>query len=283
MELSDLRIFLEVSQSGGITAAAEKLHRVPSNITARIKKLELELETPLFLREKNRLHISPAGKQLLPYAKQLLDLSQQAISDLQQETPKGQLKIGTMEAVAATRLTEPLVKFHKEYPEVNLQISTGPTGQLIENVLAGELDIALAATPSKDKRLVIHKVFEEELVLVSSLTHKPIKSTNDLDNDPTILGFNHLCAYRNCLTNWLKEGDIIAKVIEISSYHTLLSCVAAGMGIGIIPKALLDSYPFNNSIQQHQLNKKWRQSTTAIIWRKDNTKASIAAFKKSIT
>jgi DNA-binding transcriptional LysR family regulator len=282
MELSDLRIFQEVVLAGGITAAAKKLHRVPSNITARIQKLERELDTPLFLREKNRLRISPAGEQLLPYAKQMINLSQQAINELQQTAPKGRLTIGAMEAVAATRLTEPLMRFHQEYPEVNLQIVTGPTGQLIEQVLAGEIDLALVADPEKDARLEISNIFEEELVLVSDLKHKKIISTGDLNPEPTLLGFNHLCAYRGLIQDWAKEGGVAAKIIEISSYHTLLSCVAAGMGVGIVPKVLLDDYPFANGLQRHKLGQKWRHSTTAMIWRKDSLKPSMSAFRGHI-
>lgn len=282
MELSDLRVFQEVALSGGITAAAQKLHRVPSNITARIQKLEQELDTQLFLREKNRLRISPAGEQLLPYAKQMLNLSQQAINEMQQTTPKGRLTIGAMEAVAATRLTEPLTRFHQEYPEVDLQIETGPTGRLIERVLAGEIDLALVADPRKDARLEISNIFEEELVLVSDLKHKKISSTADLDPEPTLLSFSHLCAYRGRMRDWTKDGGIAAQIIEISSYHTLLSCVAAGMGVGIVPKVLLDYYPFASSIQQHQLGKQWRHSTTVMIWRKDSLKPSMSAFKDFI-
>ena len=282
MELSDLKIFQQVVLSGGITAAAQKLHRVPSNITARIQKLEQELDTQLFLREKNRLRISPAGEQLLPYAKQMITLSQQAINELQQTTPKGRLTIGAMEAVAATRLTEPLMRFHQEYPDVNLQIETGPTGQLIEKVLAGEIDLALVADPRKDARLEINNIFEEELVLVSDLKHKKISSTDDLDPEPTLLSFNHLCAYRGRMQDWAKTGGVVAKIIEISSYHTLLSCVAAGMGVGIVPKILLDYYPFAKSIQLHTLDKQWRYSTTAMIWRKDSLKSSMSAFRDFI-
>lgn len=282
MELSDLKVFQEVALSGGITAAAQKLHRVPSNITARIQKLEQELDTQLFLREKNRLRISPAGEQLLPYAKQMLNLSQQAINELQQTTPKGRLTIGAMEAVAATRLTEPLMRFHQEYPEVDLQIETGPTGRLIERVLAGEVDVALVADPRKDARLEISSIFEEELVLVSDLEHKKIISTADLDPEPTLLSFSHLCAYRGRMRDWTKDGGIAAQIIEISSYHTLLSCVAAGMGVGIVPKVLLDYYPFASSIQQHQLGEQWRHSTTAMIWRKDSLKPSMSAFRDFI-
>lgn len=236
----------------------------------------------MFLREKNRLRISPAGEQLLPYANQMLNLSQQAINELQQTTPKGRLTIGAMEAVAATRLTEPLMRFHKEYPEVDLQIETGPTGRLIERVLAGELDVALVADPRKDARLEISSIFEEELVLVSDLEHKKITSTADLDPGPTLVSFNHLCAYRNRMTDWTQLGGIAAQIIEISSYHTLLSCIAAGMGVGIVPKVLLDDYPFASSIQQHQLEEKWRFSTTAMIWRKDSLKPSISAFRDFI-
>lgn len=279
MELSDLRVFQAVAACGGITAAAKQLHRVPSNITARIQKLEHELDTQLFLREKNRLRISPAGEQLLPYAKQMINLSQQAINELQQTTPTGRLTIGAMEAVAATRLTEPLMRFHQEYPEVNLQIETGPTGQLIEKVLAGEIDLALVADPRQDARLEISNIFEEELVLVSDLKHKKIYSTADLDPEPTLLSFSHLCAYRGRMRDWTKEGGIAAQIIEISSYHTLLSCVAAGMGVGIVPKVLLDYYPFASSIQQHTLGKQWRSSTTAMIWRKDSLKPSMTAFR----
>jgi len=282
MELSDLKIFQEVVLSGGITAAAQKLHRVPSNITARIQKLEQELDTQLFVREKNRLRISPAGEQLLPYAKKMINLSLQAINELQQTSPKGRLTIGAMEAVAATRLTEPLMRFHKEYPDVSLQIETGPTGLLIEKVLAGEMDLALVADPRKDTRLEIINVFKEELVLVSDLKHKKITSTDDLNPEPTLLSFNHLCAYRGRIQDWATEGGVAAKIIEISSYHTLLSCVAAGMGIGVVPKVLLDYYPFASSLQQHPLDEQSRFSTTAIIWRKDSLKPSMSAFRDFI-
>lgn len=69
MELSDLTIFCTVVESGGISSAAQQLNRVPSNITSRVKKLEAELNKPLFIREKNRLRVSPAGEQLFDYAK----------------------------------------------------------------------------------------------------------------------------------------------------------------------------------------------------------------------
>lgn len=282
MELSDLRVFQQVAESGGITRAAEKLNRVPSNVTARIQKLEEELGKPLFLREKNRLRISVAGEQLLGYSHRILDLAQQAVDELQQSQPKGVLNVGSMEAVAATRLVDPLMRFHQAYADVELNVTTGPTGVLIEKVLDGEIDMAFVADPSPDPRLAIKPVYKESLVLVSDLHHKPIKKPADLDTEATLLGFNHRCAYRTRLTDWLNQDGTVAKVVEISSYHALLSCAAAGMGVGILPEALLDDYPFKNNVQVHRLPMKWRKTQTAVIWRHDSLKASMEAFVECV-
>ena len=282
MELSDLTVFNEVASTGSITAAAQRLNRVPSNVTARIQKLEKKLGLSLFVREKNRLRISPAGEQLLPYAQQMLALSQEAINALQGSHPKGSLKIGAMEAVAASYLTGTLTHFHRQYPAVDLQLKTGPTGRLIEEVLAGQLDMARVADPLKDTRLHIQPAFQEELVVISDLGHSPITTPKDLGTEPTLLGFNHRCAYRTRLCEWTKQADVVANVVEISSYHALLSCAAAGMGVGMVPKSLLAQYPFTDSIQIHALPQHWHNSTTAIIWRKDSLKPSMTAFAEQL-
>jgi len=282
MELSDLRIFTQVVNCGGVTAAAQALHRVPSNVTARIKKLEQNLDKKLFIREKNRLRISPAGEQLLPYAEKLLALAQETLTAMGDTTVRGAFKLGAMEAVAATRLVQPVMAFHQRYPEVELEIKTAPTGELIARVLEGEIDLALVADPPQDSRLYAKAVFEEQLVIVSSLSHKEIKQPQDLSRSPTFMGFSASCAYRNRLTQWIKSSGNVSKVVEISSYHTLLSCVAAGMGIGIVPVALLQNYPFSDSIKVHPLPAQWSRSTTHFIWRCENEKTAISAFMDTV-
>jgi DNA-binding transcriptional LysR family regulator len=75
MNFADLQIFKTVVDEGGIVKAARKLHRVPSNITTRIKQLEAAVGIPLFHRDRQRLHLSPSGELLLGYAARLIDLS----------------------------------------------------------------------------------------------------------------------------------------------------------------------------------------------------------------
>lgn len=187
-----------------------------------------------------------------------------------------------MEAVAATRLAEPLMNFHRQYPEVELEIKTAPTGDLIKSVLSGELDMALVADPKKDTRLVITPIFKETLTIVSDLGHKLITCPQDLKSDTTLMGFSTNCAYRTRLADWIRQDRDVITAVEINSYHTLLSCVAAGMGVGIVPLALLANYPFANSLKVHPLPAKWQHSVTSFIWRKDSLKTSIEAFTKCV-
>ena len=88
MELSDLRIFSAVVRHGGVTRAAERLHRVQSNITTRVRQLEEELNVRLFIREGKRLHLAPAGKVLLDYADRLLALAEEARTAVQDFTTR---------------------------------------------------------------------------------------------------------------------------------------------------------------------------------------------------
>ena len=143
MDLSDLQIFRSVVQAGGITRAAEKLNRVQSNVTTRVRQLESDLGVELFIREGKKLHLSPAGKLLLDYADRLLDLAQEAREAVHDAKPRGCCGWAPMESTAAMRLPVPLNEYHRRYPDVTLELRTGNTRELAAGVLAGELDAAL--------------------------------------------------------------------------------------------------------------------------------------------
>ena len=104
MDLSDLLIFSTVVREGGVTRAAERLHRVQSNVTTRIRQLEEDLSVALFIREGKRLHLAPAGQILLGYAEQLLALADEARGAIHDPRPRGTFRLGSMESTAAVRL-----------------------------------------------------------------------------------------------------------------------------------------------------------------------------------
>ena len=170
MDLADLHIFRTVVTEGGVTRAAERLNRVQSNVTTRVRQLEEDLGVLLFIREGKRLHLSPTGRVLLDYADRPLDLAQEARVAVRDNAPRGPLRLGAMESTAAIRLPAPLSEFHRRYPEVKLDLSTRPISELTERVLAGDLDAALVAEPISDA-FEKAKIYDEELALVSAADH----------------------------------------------------------------------------------------------------------------
>lgn len=279
MDISDLQVFKTVVDAGGITRAAERLHRVPSNVTARIQKLEQQLEQPLFYREKNRLRITPAGLRLMDYAQRMIQLRQQAIDELTNPEPTGLLRVGSMESSAAARLPPVLVDFHRRFGDVNLELTTGASGPLVEKVLSGELDVALAADPIPDRRLATRPCFDEELVIVKPLSLAGSQGPSALPEPLTVVGFTQGCSYRNRIEHWLATGDRHCdRMVEIPSHHTMLACVMAGMGIAMVPRSVLALHPSLEGLSVETPESAISQATTYLIWRQDAVMPAIKAL-----
>src|SRR5262247_1414767 len=155
MELSDLQTFAAVARCGGITRAAGELNTVQSNVTNRVRALEMEVGVPLFERHARGMTLTDAGRRLLPYAQRLSVLSREALSAARDDgVPKGPLAIGSMETTAAVRLPALLAAFHKRFPAVRLSLRTAPTADLVASVLDGALDGAFVAGPIEHAELV---------------------------------------------------------------------------------------------------------------------------------
>lgn len=280
MDLSDLTIFRAVVAEGGITRAAEKLHRVQSNITTRIRQLEDNLGVALFIREGKRLHVSPAGQVLLGYADRLLDIAQEARDAVQDSRPRGRFRLGAMESAAAVRLPGPLSLYHRRYPDVKLELRTGNPGRLSAALLRGELDAALVTEPVAAGPFDKVAVYEEELVIVAAAGHPPIKPGKLSDGTRhTMLAFEPGCPHRKRLEDWFARRDELPeRIIEMSSHHAMLGCAAAGMGISLLPLSVLETFPEKRRLSVHKLAPSENRVRTWLIWRKGARSPKIDAL-----
>src|SRR5262249_18578073 len=147
MNFADLQVFKSVVDEGGVIRAASKLHRVPSAVTTRIKQLEASMGVKLFHRDRQRLHLSPAGAVLLDYADRLIQLSEEARGGVTGTPPRGVFKLGALESTTASRLPPILAGFHKRYPEVRLELTTGTNDSLLGLLTERRLDAAFTAEP----------------------------------------------------------------------------------------------------------------------------------------
>lgn len=278
MDLDDLTIFQSVIREGGITRAAEKLHRVQSNVTTRIRQLEDNLGVTLFIREGKRLTPSPAGRVLEDYARRLLDLAAEARVAVTDQLPRGRLRVGAMESTAAVRLAPVLSRFHQDFQEVQLELRTGATVRLTSEVLEGNLDCALVAGPVVDPRLINTPIFEEELVVVAAADHPPMKRASDL-RVRTLLAFEPGCAYRQRLESWLAAENVVPeRIVEMTSYHAMIGCAAAGMGVALVTRSLLDCLPGKAGVSVHGLPPFQGRSLTVLIQRAGVPSPAVQAF-----
>ncbi|WP_333700175.1 LysR family transcriptional regulator [Rivihabitans pingtungensis] len=280
MDLDDLRIFRAVVREGGITRAAARLHRVQSNVTTRIRQLEAHLGVPLFVREGRRLSLAPAGAVLSDYAERLLELADQARAAVADAAPRGRLRLGSMESTAAARLPTRLAAFHQRYPDVQLELHTGATAPLLAQLRAGELDCVLVCGPVADARLCAEPAFMETLALIAPAGHPPITRARDV-RPLTLLTFAPGCAYRHRLEQWLaSDGVLPERVIELASYHAMLGCAAAGMGIALAPLSLLDGMAASHAVSVHPLPAEHAPAPTLLVRRAGVDSPTVMALRE---
>ena len=285
MDLAALTIFRAVVRENGVTRAAAKLNRVQSNVTTRIKQLEEQLGTELFIRNGRRLVLTPAGETLLPYAERLLALADEARNAVRENRPSGRLRLGTMESVAASRLPGLLARYHQRWPDVALELETGTTGRLIERVREFEVDAALIATPLDPDALgdIFESVpvFREELVMLTPRGHRPIHQAGDIALS-TLVAFERGCAYRTYVEKWyLEHGIRPARVLELGSYHAIVACVAAGAGVAVAPRSVLDLQHNMDDIAVHSLGE-LGSIDTLLIWRRGHFSSALKVLRDQL-
>jgi DNA-binding transcriptional LysR family regulator len=279
MDLAALEIFCAVVEAGGITRAATRLHRVQSNVTTRIRQLEQSLGVELFLRDGKRLVLTPAGQTLFDYARRMLQLADEARHAVLPARPSGRLRIASMESTAASRLPPILATYHQRWPDVQLELVTCPTRQALEALARFEVDCAFAAEPATDPALTAIPVFEEELVIIAHAGHVPIHSAADLEK-PILLAFEPGCNYRARMEAWsASAGALALRVMELGSYHAIIACAAAGIGVGIVPRSVLALYRDLPRISVHSLGEAG-QVRTLLLWHPAMTSPALTALSE---
>jgi DNA-binding transcriptional LysR family regulator len=253
MDAADLRIFAAVARTGSMSKAAGELGTVQSNVTARIRALEERLGVELFERSNRGARLTAAGQRLRPFADRvagLLDDAKRAVAD--EGTPAGSLVVGSLETTAALRLSPVLADFVAAYPDVDLTLRTGTTQELIEQTIERRLDGAFVAGPVNHVELLAEPFFREELVVLTA-------PNADFE---TLAARGHLriivlrvgCSYRRHLETLLaRRGIVNERTLEFGTVEAIVSCVAAGLGVTLLPEALVGPVVQRGRVRAHHL------------------------------
>jgi DNA-binding transcriptional LysR family regulator len=277
MDLDDLHIFRCVVREGGVTRAASRLHRVPSNVTTRIKQFEERLGVALFRRQGRGLALTDAGRTLLGHAERLLQMADLAEQELRSGRVRGVLRLGSLESAAGARLPPILSAFHAAYPDVSIELQTGTTRVLLRLLERFEIEAAFVSEPFEKGSFSSLPAFEEELVLITAKGSPAIRRSADLDGH-TLVAFPHGCSYRQRLVEWLAEGGTSPeRILDLGSYHAIVACVAAGTGAAIVPAEVLDQAVLGTAVERHPLPRRLRVNRTHLVW-SGEASAALQAF-----
>lgn len=284
MDSETLRIFCTVAGELSITQAAARLGRVPSNVTTRIQQLEAELGVELFIRTGKRIILAAAGERFLDYAKQLLALEDEARHVVGGGSEGATLRIGSMESTAASRLPSLLASFHAKYPATRLELSTGPSRLLLDKVRTGRLDCAFVALPPSleehaalsDLGLTGRIVWRESLRLLLPATEAKVRRVSDV-RTRSLAAFPQGCTYRSIAEELLGiPGSLEWRVQEMSSYHAMIACVAAGACVTLLPESVLKLSDALTTLKSLAAGR----ADTLLVWREGY---DVPAFKNLLT
>ncbi|AMJ61197.1 LysR family transcriptional regulator [Bosea sp. PAMC 26642] len=256
MDVTELTTFMAVARSGGITAAAREIHTVQSNVTMRIRTLEDEIGLPLFERHSRGMSMTEAGERLLPYAERVLSLLAEAkVAARDDLGARGTLHLGAMETTAAVRLPPLLAEYHKAYPEVKLSLRTGPTADLLQAVAKREIDGAFVSGPIDHADIVATPAFEERLGLVTPAAIADLAGLREgAAAGLTVLSFKTGCSYRQRLEQVMARLGLPAYArLEFGTLDGILGCVAAGVGITLLPRAVVLQAAQRDGLRWHPI------------------------------
>src|SRR6478752_6803872 len=184
MNLEQLRAFVTVAQLGNFTRAAEQLHLAQPSLSRQISTLEQSLGAELFHRARAGSTLTAAGESLLPLARRMLADAESVRRELAELAglERGRVRLGATPTLCISLVAEVLSAFHAEHPAIELHLSERGSRALLDELAAGELDLALITTTdaSSAERFTVTPLLVEELVVISSSNAPPVTTRDTI-------------------------------------------------------------------------------------------------------
>lgn len=256
MDLKSLKMFADLAKSLHFAKTAEAHHVSPSTLSRIIQRLEVEVGCSLLHRDNRTVVLSEAGKQFRQYAEQQIEqwyIFQHAINQKQVEL-QGKLRIFCSVTAAYSHLPPLLERFRQQHPLVEIMLTTGDASDALEQVEKQAVDFAIAARPEQLSRIFsFYHLAQIPLAVIAPVmvcqVQQQLQKTFRWSDIPIILP-EHGPA-RKRFEHWFRKkqqgkANIYATV---SGHEALVSMVALGCGVGIVPQVVVENSPVKDRVQ----------------------------------
>ncbi|MEU9857392.1 LysR family transcriptional regulator [Streptomyces sp. NPDC047974] len=243
MELRLLATFEKVAEVLSFTRAAAELGYAQSSVTSQVKALETALGTELFERLGGRIRLTGAGERLLPYARRMAELAEEARAAVAAGEAAGTITIGTMESLTTYRLPPLLEYVHHRYPAVRLALRPTLGDATRQALRQGTYDLGfLMEAETEHDGLETEVLAPEPLALVAAPDHALVGRTGLAAADlagTALVGTEPGCAYRDLFEAELAgagAGTSRPDFLEFGTIEASKRAVASGLGIALLPR-----------------------------------------------
>ncbi len=235
--VKEIEAFMALVEAGSVQAAARRLNATPPAISKRIIELESELGVRLFDRSTRSCHITPRGRALVPLAQRVLgELREIQRTIGRRSSLAGHLRLGVVETVALTQLTNVLELFAAQLPGLSVDIEVGATTELVRKVRTRELDLACVVAPVLEDDLASEPFWEMKMSWIAPAgTRLPQPLTVEaLAQRPILLqkGSRHVPV----IEGWFKRRGLRAtQMVMCNSVAIAIKMAAIGLGLSLVP------------------------------------------------
>lgn len=284
MDMRQLKYFNTIAEEGQITRAAKKLHIAQPPLSQSLKGLEKELGVKLFERNGRQMELTQAGEVLHQKSALLFDMFDDVVNEVAATASgvSGQLAIGSVKS-SFKHVTDKIAYFQEHYPGVTFDIRDGDSYKLSEMLKARQIDIAIVRLPiGLDDFDIVH-LPDEQYVVVAHESYqdklpKHKVEPEDLESLPLLLlkRVSGAGQYETIIEGF-KRANVEPDVrVVCPDVEMLLTLVAEGIGISIVPETALASRSYKNIITV-PIEDSALVSKSAIIWLKSRTLPQSAA------
>ena len=259
IDLELYRIFYVVAKNKHMTRASEELHISQPAISQSIKKLEDQLGGALFLRSNKGMELTEEGKMFYEYVKGALELINNAENEFTsfKDLSKGEIKIGCSATLTKLVLMDVLKEFHKDYPNININIINGLTKDLINDLKLGKLDLVIyneSNIKETNLNLEMIKELKQGFIYNPEFYNDSVNNFEELNNVPLILQKEESNSRKLLDSISLQNSVKLIPKMEVVSQDLITEFTNAGLGIGFV---IIDLAKKNYSnLKELNINKK---------------------------
>jgi DNA-binding transcriptional LysR family regulator len=230
LDTDTLRTFLAVHEATSFAAAGARVHKTQSTVSVQMRKLEETLGAPLFKREGRRNMLSPAGRELLDYARRIVRLNDEIIGRFRGADVSGRIRIGTPDDYAETLLPDVFGRFAVTHPAAEVVIECQPSEVLAGMIAAGDLDVAIVTM--NDSYAGARMLLREPLVWVAGLDRAV-----ELERPLPLAVWQPGCAWRTLTLAALDEAGLPYRIAYTGSNGAALAMtVRSGLAVAALPQ-----------------------------------------------